>query len=232
MIQPFSNISRRVLSGLLGVFYTFAFLLSPIGTPAASAKDKDKDVNVILMIGDGMGWQAARAAAIAKGGRPYTEGEGSGLSMQTLSGYTYATTYGTTIPAPVSSTNPALTYGTGNSALTGSDPITGKSPVRPGFTFNPALNPGSAKPNPQGTATIPCQIGAGTTGNGGNIVGYEPAKGGPDPWTPLSPATAGNYDKEYIKCSYPDSANTAATLYTGVKSYNNAMSVDIYFADR
>ncbi len=228
MIQLFSNISRRVLSGLLGVFYTFAFLLSPIGMSSADAAGKNKGVNVILMIGDGMGWQAARAAAIAKGGRPYTEGEGSGLSMQTLSGYTYATTYGTTIPAPVSSTNPALTYGTGNSALTGSDPITGKSPVRPGFTFNPALNPGSAKPNPQGTATIPCQIGAGTTGNGGNIVGYEPAKGGPDPWTPLSPATAGNYDKEYIKCSYPDSANTAATLYTGVKSYNNAMSVDIY----
>jgi alkaline phosphatase len=41
-------------------------------------------------------------------------------------------------------------------------------------------------------------------------------------------ATPGSYDAEYIKCSYPDSANTAATLYTGVKSYNNAMSVDIY----
>ena len=228
MIQLFSNISRRVLSGLLGVFYTFAFLLSPIGMSSADAAGKNKGVNVILMIGDGMGWQAARAAAIAKGGRPYTEGEGSGLSMQTLSGYTYATTYGTTVPAPVSTTNPALTYGTGNSALTGSDPITGKSPVRPAFTFNPTLNPGSAKPNPQGTATIPCQSGAGTTGNGGNIVGYEPAKGGPNPWTPLSPATAGDYDKEYIKCSYPDSANTASALYTGVKSYNNAMSVDIY----
>ncbi len=226
MIQLFSNISRRVLSGLLGLFYTFAFLLSPIGTTSAYAADEG--INVILMIGDGMGWEAARAAAIAKGGRPYSSGKGSGLSMQTLSGYTYATAYGTTIPAPISATNPALTYGTGNSALTGSDPVTGKSPVRPGFTFNPALNPGSATPSPQGTTRTPCQNGAGTTGNGGNIVGYEPAKGGPNPWTPLSPATAGAYDKEYIKCSYPDSANTASTLYTGVKSYNNAMGVDIY----
>jgi len=226
MIQLFSNISRRVLSGLLGVFYTFAFLLSPIGMPSAYAADKV--VNVILMIGDGMGWEAARAAAMAKGGRPYSSGKGSGLNMQTLKGYTYSTTYGTTIPSPISTTNPALAYGTGNSALTGSNPVTGKSPVRPGFTFNPALNPGSGTPNPQGTARTACGNGAGTTGNGGNIVGYEPAKGGPNPWTPLSPAVAGAYDREYIKCSYPDSANTASTLYTGVKSYNNAMGVDIY----
>lgn len=226
MIQLFSNINRRVLSGLLGVFYTFAFLLSPIGTSSAYASNKG--VNVILMIGDGMGWQATRAAAIAKGNRPYSRGKGSGLSLQTLSGYTYATTYGTTVSAPISPTNPVLSYGTGNSALTGSNPITGKSPVRSGFTFNPTLNPGSAKSNPQGTASIPCQNGAGTTGNGGNIVGYEPEKGGPNPWTPLSPAVAGNYDREYIKCSYPDSANTASTLYTGMKSYNNAMSVDLY----
>ena len=117
MIQLFSNLSRRVLSGLLGLFYTLAFLLSPIGMSSASAEGNG--VNVILMIGDGMGWQAARAAAIAKGGRPYSSGKGSGLNMQTLSGYTYATTYGTTVPAPISTTNPTLTYGTGNSALTG-----------------------------------------------------------------------------------------------------------------
>ncbi|WP_310419571.1 alkaline phosphatase, partial [Chamaesiphon sp. OTE_8_metabat_110] len=42
-----------------------------------------------------------------------------------------------------------------------------------------------------------------------------------NPWTPGT-------DKEYIKLSYPDSANTATTLYTGVKSYNNAIGVDIF----
>jgi alkaline phosphatase len=55
----------------------------------------------------------------------------------------------------------------------------------------------------------------------GNLVGYDPQRGGINPWTP------GN-DPEYIKYSYPDSANTATTLYTGVKSYNNAISVDIW----
>ncbi|RUT01328.1 hypothetical protein DSM106972_068790 [Dulcicalothrix desertica PCC 7102] len=45
--------------------------------------------------------------------------------------------------------------------------------------------------------------------------------GGKNPWTP------GN-DKEYIKLNYPDSAGTATTLYTGAKTYNNAMGVDIY----
>ena len=62
------------------------------------------------------------------------------------------------------------------------------------------------------------------------LVGYDPAKGGPNPWTPISPAVAEaqGYDRDYITCSYPDSANTATTLYTGVKSYNNAIAVDIF----
>ena len=64
----------------------------------------------------------------------------------------------------------------------------------------------------------------------GNLVGYEPEKGGPNPWTPISPAVAAanGYNKEYIKYSVPDSANTATSLYTGVKSYNNAIGVDIF----
>ena len=59
------------------------------------------------MIGDGMGWEMARAAAIYKQIREgktgttlsdfYTQGKGTGLSFQTLTGYTLATTYGTTI---------------------------------------------------------------------------------------------------------------------------------------
>jgi alkaline phosphatase len=166
------------------------------------------------MIGDGMGWEMARAAAIAKGGAFYTAGKGSGLSMQTLTGYGLVTTYGTTVQGDTAtlSNQPKLT---GNTALTGSNPLTGANPVRPGFSFVPTpFNPGTRS---DGNSALP-----------GNLAGYETNKGGPTPWIPLSPATAGSYDKDYIKYSYPDSANTATTLYTGVKSYNNAMGVDIY----
>ncbi len=213
MIHSFSKVRSRFLSAALGILYTSVFLLSPLAIAPANATGNG--VNVILMIGDGMGWEAARAAAVASGAPLYKDGKGTGLNMQKLSGYTYATTYGTSVAGA-----------TGNSALTTTNPITGASPLRAGFSFDPKLNPGSAARNPAGTAAAACQNGAGTSGNGGNIVGYEPAKGGPNPWTPISPDVAS--DREYIKCSYPDSANTASTLYTGVKSYNNAMSVDLY----
>ncbi|BDA73890.1 hypothetical protein CAL7716_080560 [Calothrix sp. PCC 7716] len=171
--------------------------------------------NVIIMIGDGMGWEMARAAAIYKqiqAGKQgtnlsdyYTAGEGKGLSYQDLSGYTLATTYGTTIA------DSKGVYSTNNSALDGSDPVTGGSGVRPGFEFNPTFNPGA-------TAAGGALVADGVVGN---LVGYDPVRGGATPWTPGT-------DKEYIKYSYPDSANTATTLYTGVKSYNNAIGVDIY----
>jgi alkaline phosphatase len=54
--------------------------------------------NTIIMIGDGMGWEMTRAAAIYKQiqeGKTgaslsdfYTAGKGTGLNMQTLTGYT------------------------------------------------------------------------------------------------------------------------------------------------
>lgn len=171
--------------------------------------------NTIIMLGDGMGWEMSRTAAIAqeiaegnKGNTLddfYTEGKGEGLSFQELEGYNLATTYGTTIA------DEKGVFSTGNSVLDNSDPLTGASPVRPGFEFNPAFNPGTKT---TGGATV-------AEGAAGNLVGYDPERGGPNPWTP------GN-DPEYIKASYPDSANTATTLYTGVKSYNNAIGVDIF----
>jgi alkaline phosphatase len=180
--------------------------------------------NVILMIGDGMGWEMARAAAIyqqiqsGKTGTDlkdfYTSGEGSGLNFQTLTGYTLATTYGTT----VAGTNGV--FSNGNSALTGSDSVTASSPVLSGFQFNPTFNPGT-------TLTGGATVGSGAVGN---LVGYDPIEGGFFPWDQAyygGPAPAG-FNKEYIKYSYPDSANTATTLYTGVKSYNNAIGVDIF----
>jgi alkaline phosphatase len=171
--------------------------------------------NVIIMIGDGMGWEMARAASIYKeiqNGKTganlsdfYTQGKGQGLNFQTLQGYGLSTTYGTTIAGSNG------VFSTGNSALDGTNPITGKSEVRPGFTFNPTFNPGNT---PAGGAKV-------SDGAVGNLVGYDPTRGGVNPWTP------GN-DPEYIKYSYPDSANTATTLYTGVKTYNNAIAVDIF----
>ncbi|MEA5576923.1 alkaline phosphatase [Anabaena sp. UHCC 0451] len=157
------------------------------------------------MIGDGMGWEMANAAAISQG-YSYSAGKGQGLSFQNLDNYALATTYGTTIAAGNG------VFNTGNSALTNTISITGGSPILSGFSFNPRFNPGinasGGEKNLQPDAV-------------GNLVGYDPVLGGINPWTP------GN-DPEYIKHSYPDSANTATTLYTGVKSYNNAISVDIF----
>ncbi len=202
------------------------------GLPAQSALAAGNEVNVILMIGDGMGWEMARAAAVAKGTPLYMDGKGRGLSFQNLAGYAQMTTYGTTIAGPAEDEDdnpvidangePVLAFNTGNSALDASNPLTGASPVRPGFAFKPLpFNPGTEAD------------GGSTDLSLGNLVGYEPKRGGPNPWTPISPteAVARGYDKEYIKYSYPDSANTATSLYTGVKTFNNAISVDIFEKD-
>lgn len=181
--------------------------------------------NVIVMIGDGMGWEMTRAAAIqrqinqgATGNSLrefYTSGQGTGLSWQTLANFGLVTTYGTTI-APANGN-----FSTNNSALTGSNSATGASPVRPGFTFTPTFNPGTT---PTGGATNPNPFAV------GNLVGYDPARGGSVPWDDAyyGGTPGSGFDREYIKHSYPDSANTATTLYTGVKSYNNAIGVDIF----
>jgi alkaline phosphatase len=180
--------------------------------------------NVIIMIGDGMGWEMARAAAIYQQIQTgntgtslsdfYTTGKGSGLNFQNLTGYSLVTTYGTT----VAGTNGI--FSSGSSALTGSDSVTGGSSVLSGFQFNPGFNPGTT---PTGGATV-------ASGVTGNLVGYDPIEGGFFPWDAAyyGGSVPAGFNKDYIKFSYPDSANTATTLYTGVKSYNNAIGVDIY----
>ncbi len=162
--------------------------------------------NVILMIGDGMGWEMARATAVANGASFYTSGKGEGLSFQELNGYTFASTYGTT------ASSGSGKFSTSTDALDGSISLTGASPLLPGFSFNPVFNPGTTA---SGGATNTSRYGV------ANLVGYDPVRGGINPWTPGT-------EPEYIKYSYPDSANTATTLYTGVKSYNNAIGVDIF----
>jgi alkaline phosphatase len=171
--------------------------------------------NTILMIGDGMGWEMTRAAAIQSEidrGKPgktlkdfYLQGKGSGLNMQKLKNYTIATTYGTTIADGTGK------HSGNNSALDDSQKLTGASLTRPNFKFDPKFNPGQPGKDRPVVATLAS----------GNLVGYDPSRGGANPWTTGT-------DREYIKASYPDSANTATTLYTGVKSYNNAIAVDIY----
>jgi alkaline phosphatase len=194
---------------------TIIFCVSLLIVAGCSQPNKTSSLpsNTIIMIGDGMGWEMTRAAAIAnliKSGKKgttlqefYTKEKGFGLNMQKLKGYALATTYGTTVLGADG------LYSNDLSALDDSQAETNKSPVRPNFRFNPSFNPGT-KPNG----------GASATEAAGNLVGYDPQRGGKNPWTPGT-------DKEYIKHSYPDSANTATTLYTGVKSYNNAIGVDI-----
>ncbi|MBD2627663.1 alkaline phosphatase [Trichormus variabilis] len=196
---------RLAGSLLAGILTLGIIIVGAIASNSSPATTTTNTKNVILMIGDGMGWEMARAAAVAKGYN-YTSGKGQGLSFQILDNYALATTYGTTV-APGNGV-----FSTGNSALDNSISMTGASPVLPGFKFQPKFNPGN-KPS-GGTANLSADA-------VGNLVGYDPVRGGINPWTP------GN-DPAYIKYSYPDSANTATTLYTGVKSYNNAISVDIF----
>ncbi len=189
-------LSKWLIVGLVSLL--LAISITPSWSRQATIPTTQR--NTILMIGDGMGWEMTRAAAIensiiyGKSGRTlkdfYTQGRGFGLNMQTLSGFALATTYGTTIADSTGK------YSSKLSALDDSKSLTGASPIRSNFKFDPKFN-------------------------SGNLVGYDPIRGGANPWTKGT-------DPEYIKANYPDSANTATALYTGVKSYNNAIGVDIY----
>ncbi|HYX15132.1 MAG TPA: alkaline phosphatase, partial [Nostoc sp.] len=213
MISFLQKYKRFLAFSMAGFFCTVLLVFgNSVFQPTLAAGN---GINVIIMIGDGMGWEMARAAAVAKGAPFYTSGKGSGLSFQKLSGYGLVTTYGTTIQGNTPADPTDQPHLTGNSALDGSNTVTAASPVRPNFSFQPTpFNPGNRSD--------------GNSLEDGNLAGYDISKGGPVPWVPLTPANSGTYDKDYIKYSYPDSANTATTLYTGVKSFNNAMGVDIY----
>ena len=212
----------------------------------------DTAKNVIIMIGDGMGWDIARAAAIqqainegAEGDTLadfYTEGTGTGLPFQDLDGYAIATTGGTYIDGSKN-----------NSALKG-DPLereTGVASIREGFEpenlpgedangefetarvqgFFPELRDGEIAPildefdpNFDEDAIYAETEDGEFVQVGGFLNAYDPTKGRPLPW--LEDA-----DPDYPKNLFPDSANTASTLYSGVKSYNAAIGVDIYEED-
>ncbi len=64
---------------------------------------------------------------------------------------------------------------------------------------------------------------------GGKIrSGYNVRKAGPNPWTPGNDDKyiIGNFSNGYGEHAYPDSANTATAMTTGVKTYKNAINVD------
>lgn len=70
-----------------------------------------------------------------------------------------------------------------------------------------------------------------TNPGGKYLGGYNVAKGGPFPWSPPSSdiyyLTGRNpLGKGRGEHPYPDSANTAQSMTTGVKSYNNSINVD------
>ena len=202
-----------------------------------------------MMIGDGMGWEIARAAAIQEQINEghegntltdfYTEGKGEGLSFQELEDYNIATTSTTFIDGSKD-----------NSALKGDtfDHVTRESELRDGFEFSsdPALVkglfPDVRDPAPEESensasadnATDPLTgfdpekgfnedplVDANGNIYGGNLPIYNPKLGGAFPWEDGA-------DPEYIKNFYPDSANTATTLYTGQKTYSGAIGVDIF----
>lgn len=208
--------------------------------------------NVIIMIGDGMGWDIARAAAIqqqidegATGNTLsdfYTEGTGTGLSFQELNGYGIATTSGTYIDGSKS-----------NSALKGNTLTreTGVAVVREGFepenlpgedadgNFNPAqvegfdpdLRDGSNAPilgifdeGFDEDAIFAENADGELVQVGGFLNAYDTTKGRDFPWE-------ADEDPDYPKNLFPDSANTASTLYSGVKTYSGAIGVDIYEED-
>lgn len=138
MLQLLRRCVRPLSFLLAGMFWVLSIDLAFL--PVQPAMAAGNGVNVILMIGDGMGWEMARAAAIANGSY-YTQGKGRGLNMQKLAGYTYATTYGTTI-------FDGTKFGTGNSALDGSSTLTGASPSVPAFPSSPCPSTPEQTPSP------------------------------------------------------------------------------------
>jgi len=178
--------------------------------------------NIILIIGDGMGWEMTRASAIYKQVEKEIElliGQGKSTAQinalfaeRTLDDYY---TVGKGFGNPYQSFEGFTLATTGstkidgdvdNSALQGDTRThdTGDAPLREGFVFDPSLT----------------------------YVNWQSMKGGEFPWDANyykdRGSTAEGFDPEYIKGDYPDSANTASTLYGGIKTYNGAISVDIH----
>ena len=177
--------------------------------------------NTILIIGDGLGWEMARSSAIYNqvekeintlkaAGKTDLEIKAV-FADRTINDY-YTSGKGSGTPyqefdgfSLVTTGSTKIAGSTNNSALQGSTSThdTGDAPLRDGFVFDPSTN----------------------------YVNWDSIKGGETPWDAdyyeNRANTSVGFNKEYIKGDYPDSANTASTLYGGIKTYNGAISVDI-----
>ena len=166
----------------------------------------------------------------------YTQGKGSGTSYQDLSGYTIATTGNTYIDGSKSNSalqsNPkfqpnVFNHNTGQ-AKAKKDFEFDSSPAEV-VGFDPQLNSTS---NLNGGFNEAPVIDANNNIVGGNIPIFDLEKGGITPWDDNyyqnRDSTTIGFNQNYIKNLYPDSAGTATGLYSGVKTYVGAVSVDVY----
>lgn len=172
----------------------------------------------------------------------YTEGKGSGTSYQNLKNYTIATTGNTYINGDKSNsalqTNPrfradVFNHNTGQAAVRKGFKFDSSAAVVKGFNLQPrSLERASGKrvfDDSFNEAPVIDQEGKIV---GGNVPIFDLESGGKTPWDKNyyenRGNTAENFNPDYIKNLYPDSAGTATGLYTGVKTYVGAVSVDIY----
>ncbi len=93
------------------------------------------------------------------------------------------------------------------------------------FSTENGITPISGSIEHSGTVTFDfAAVVEGATQQGGFQNTYDLDKGRALPWL-------ADPDPDYPKNIYPDSANTATTLYSAVKTYNGAIGVDIYEDD-
>jgi alkaline phosphatase len=140
-------------------------------------------------------------------------GKGSGLSFQNLTGYALVTTTATLIGQP----SDANHYAPARSLLAGfvSEHEDGVAPLAVDqcgwpLDFSP----------------LDFEM------DGGNMVLWNDIKGGKYPWDKHYfdefPSTADGFDPTFIMRHATDSANTAGTMATGVKTSVGMLSVDLY----
>ena len=184
----------------------------------------------------------------------YTEGQGFGTSYQELENYTISTTGNTYIAGDKG--NSALegdpfNHNTGESEVREGFEFDPDAAVVEGFF--PELRDGEDDPNfdedpviesaevggeddaetvnADEAEAVDIEINDGDTA-GGNVPIFNLERGGETPWDANyyenRGETSDGFDADYIKNLYPDSAGTATGLYTGVKTYVGAISVDIY----
>lgn len=65
------------------------------------------------------------------------------------------------------------------------------------------------------------------TSPGKILGGYSAALGGPTPWGPITDARYLNSTSDTVKHAYTDSASSATSMCSGIKTYNDAINIDV-----